>query len=168
MWTLHYVNITPRRSEYCVPFNTPTKLVQFFFSLGKTIETLLTTHLTWMRGNVSGGGNSRSFGLLNVFKWRTLCNPFFGNVGKMLLPKFLNGDFYQKLTIYFMFSIINDVIFMVSFIKNHFQNSTNKVKCNEKDHFEVSVCNAYKSSSCSNTPNESSWIKKILFPSKSL
>lgn len=38
---------------------------------------------------MSGGGKSRNFGLLNVFKCIIRFNPFLGNRGKMLFPKFL-------------------------------------------------------------------------------
>lgn len=46
-------------------------------------------NFTWIRGNVSGAGNSRSFGLLKVFKCKILCRPVFGSFGKILFPKFL-------------------------------------------------------------------------------
>lgn len=39
-------------------------------------------------GKTSGAGNSRNFGLLNVFKWSRCCKPVVGNFAKMLLPKF--------------------------------------------------------------------------------
>ena len=54
------------------------------------------TTLTWIRGNASGVGNSRSFGLLNVFKCRMRFNPIFGRRGKMLLPKFLPKEKKEK------------------------------------------------------------------------
>lgn len=35
------------------------------------------------------GGKIRSFGLLNVFRCKSLCRPSVGSVGKTLLPRFL-------------------------------------------------------------------------------
>lgn len=47
---------------------------------------------TWIRGNVSGAGNSLKFGLLNVFKWSMRFSPFFGRFGNILLPRFLKTE----------------------------------------------------------------------------
>lgn len=41
-------------------------------------------------------------------------------------------------------------------------------KCARYVHWTIMKFNIYKSSSCKNPANESSWIKEILFPSKSL
>lgn len=125
---------------------------------------------TCIRGKVSGAGNSRNFGLLNVFKWSIRLNPFFGSCGNMLLPKFLSGKkFFICLK---MFK--NDLLGVYWIITSALGRTGLRVCALvilNVGAFLLLICIlklTYKSSNWRNPEKASSWIKFIWFPSRSL